>query len=102
MNISDVFSLQNTTAEATEVGKQDLNDGYKQLYMDIEWWMNSIFYITLPVFGGFGNILTFIVMRRGSLKDLKTLTLRVSTCLCWHWQIQVNKTENTATPWRGK
>ena len=28
--------------------------------------------ITLPVFGGIGNILTFIVMQRGSLKEVST------------------------------
>ena len=72
MNITETFSVQNTMTEATEIGKQDLNDGYKQLYIDIEWWMNAIAYITLPIIGGFGNILTFIVMRRGSLKEVST------------------------------
>ena len=72
MNTTDVFSVQNKTAEATEVVKQDLNDGYKQLYMDIEWWMYAISCITLPTLGGFVNILTFIVMQRGSLKEVST------------------------------
>ena len=74
MNTTDVFSTQNTTAAAAEVGKVDPYDDYNQLYIDIEWWMNAITYIVFPVFGGFGNILTFIVMQRGSLKE-------VSTCL---------------------
>ena len=72
MNTRDIFSMQNTTTEEAEVGKIDLYDNYKQLYMDIEWWVNTIAYITLPVVGGFGNILTFIVMQRGSLKDVST------------------------------
>ena len=69
MNSTETF---NATTEAAEMGKYEVNDGYKQLYVDIEWWINSISYITLPVFGGFGNILTFIVMRRGSLKEVST------------------------------
>ena len=72
MNTTDIFSTQNTTTEAAEVGKIDLHDDYKQLYIDIEWWIYVIIYITLPVFGGFGNILTFIVMQRGSLKEVST------------------------------
>ena len=59
----------NTTTAAAEVAKQD---DYKQLYVDIEWWMLSISYILFPVLGGFGNILTFIVMRRGSLQEVST------------------------------
>ena len=72
MNTSDTIFTQNTTTEATEVGKQDLYDNYKQLYIDIEWWTYVISFIALPILGGFGNILTFIVMRRGSLKDVST------------------------------
>ena len=49
-----------------------LKDDYKQLYIDIEWWMNAIAFIALPVVGGFRNILTFIVMQRGSLKEVST------------------------------
>ena len=70
MNTTDIFSTQNTTTEAAEVGKLDLYDDHKQLYIDIEWWMNAISFIVFPVFGGFGNILTFIVMQRGSLKEI--------------------------------
>ena len=72
MNTTDISSTQNTTTEGAEVGKIDLDDDYKQLYLDIEWWMNAISYVTLPVVGGFGNILTFIVMQRGSLKEVST------------------------------
>ena len=70
MNTTDIFSTQNTTTEAAEVEKLHIHDDYKQLYIDIEWWIYVIIYITLPVFGGFGNILTFIVMQRGSLKEI--------------------------------
>ena len=72
MNTTDIFSTQNTTTEAAEVGKQDPHDDYKQLYIDIEKWFNTITYIALPIFGGLGNILTFIVMQRGSLKEVST------------------------------
>ena len=64
--------MQNTTTEASDVEKLDLHDDYKQLYLDIEWWIYVIAYITLPVVGGFGNILTFIVMQRGSLQEVST------------------------------
>ena len=70
MNTTDTFSTQNTTTEAAQVGMLDLYDDYKQLYIDIEWWMNAISFIVFPAFGGFGNILTFIVMQRGSLKEI--------------------------------
>ena len=73
MNTSNTWSTQKTTEiEITEVDRIELNDDYKQLYIDIEWWIYTIAYITLPVFGGFGNILTFIVMQRGSLKEVST------------------------------
>ena len=72
MNTRDISSMQNTTTEASDVEKLDLHDDYKQLYLDIEWWIYVIAYITLPVVGGFGNILTFIVMQRGSLKEVST------------------------------
>ena len=64
MNTTDIFSTQNTTTEAAEVGKIELDDDYKKLYIDIERWINSISFITLPIFGGLGNILTFIVMQK--------------------------------------
>ena len=60
------------TTEAAEVEKLDLHDDYKQFYIDIERWIHVIAYIAFPVFGGFGNILTFIVMQRGSLKEVST------------------------------
>ena len=69
MNTTDNFSTQTMTTEAAEV---NFNDDYKQLYIDIEWWIYVIAFIALPVFGGFGNILTFIVMQRGSLKEVST------------------------------
>ena len=108
MNTTDIFSTQNTTTETADVGKIELDDDYKQLYIDIERWINSISFIALPVFGGFGNILTFIVMQRGSLKEVSTCfyismlaladtgkyitegCLNVFLCLCWLWLIQVN------------
>ena len=71
MNISDTFFTHNTK-EVEEIGRNDLHDDYKQLYINIEWWINVIAYITLPVLGGFGNMLTFIVMQRGSLKEIST------------------------------
>ena len=58
--------------EAAEFGKQDLHDGYKQIYIDIKWWTKTIANITFPVVGGFGNILTFIVMQKASLKEVST------------------------------
>ena len=59
-------SIMETTVAA------EIKKNYKQIYFDIEWWMNSISFIVLPVVGGFGNILTFIVMQRGSLKEVST------------------------------
>ena len=71
MDTSDTFFIHSTT-EAVDFGKQDLHDGYKQIYIDIKWWTKTIANITFPVVGGFGNILTFIVMQRGSLKEVST------------------------------
>ena len=71
MKTSDTFFTHNTQ-DAEEVVKIDLHDDYKQLYINIEWWINVIAYITLLVFGGFGNILTFVVMQRASLKEIST------------------------------
>ena len=72
MNINDTIFTHNTKETGEAVEKPDLHDDYKQLYINIEWWINVIVYITLPVVGGLGNILTFIVMQRGSLKDVST------------------------------
>ena len=66
MNTSGTLFPLITTTEAAEVGNIDLYDDYKQIYIDIEWWMNTIAYIT--VIGGLGNILTF--MQRGFLKNV--------------------------------
>ena len=78
MNSTSNISIQNIT-EAAEFGKpnlqddyNDLQNDYKQLYIDIEWWITAFVNIAFPVFGGLGNILTFIVMQRGSLKDVST------------------------------
>ena len=72
MNINDTIFTHNTKEAAEAVEKPDLHDDYKEIYINIERWINVIVYITLPVFGGFGNILTFIVMQRASLKDVST------------------------------
>ena len=72
MNTTDVFSVQNTTTEATKVVTKDPFDDYKQLYIDIEWWMYVVSNITLPVLGAFGNIMSFIVMQSGALKEVST------------------------------
>ena len=108
MNTSETFSIHNATTEAVEVRNLDLYDNYKQLYLDIEWWMMSVSHIFFPIIGGFGNILTFIVMQRGSLNEVSTCfymsvlaladtgkcisegCLSVSVCLCWDCVIQVN------------
>ena len=66
MNISHVLFILITTKEGFKVEKHYLHDYYEQLYLNIEWWMNTIAYIT--VVGGFGNILTFI--QRGFLKNV--------------------------------
>ena len=66
---SDTLFAHNIT-EAAVVWKQALHDDYKQIYIDIERLINSISFIALPVIEGFGNILTFIVMQRGSLKEV--------------------------------
>ena len=54
MNTTDIQA----TTEAAEVANIDLYDDYKQIYIDIEWWIYVIAFITLPVFGGLGNILS--------------------------------------------
>ena len=69
MNTTGIFSVLNTT---TEVPKKEAFDDYKQLYIDIEWWIDTTSCIILPILGGFGNILSFIVMQRGSLREVST------------------------------
>ena len=66
MNTSGTLFTLITTSEGSEVGNIDLYDDYTQLYIDIEWWFNTIAYIT--VVGGLGNILKFI--QRGYLKNV--------------------------------
>ena len=66
MNTSNTLFTLVTTTEGSEDEKHNLHDDYKQLYIDIEWWINTIAYIT--VVGGLGNILTF--MQRGFLKNV--------------------------------
>ena len=66
MNTSNILFPLITTAEGSEVGNIDLYDDYKMIYIDIEWWLNTITYIT--VVGGLGNILKFI--QRGFLKNV--------------------------------
>ena len=66
MNTSNTLFTLITTSEGSEVGNIDLHDDYKQLYIDIEWWFNTIAYIT--VVGGLGNILKFI--QRGYLENV--------------------------------
>ena len=80
MNTSDILFTPSITEES-EVGKLDLHDDYKQIYIDIEWWIYAIMYITLPVFGGFGNILTFMVMQRGHVIRMHTSSAHV-VCTC--------------------
>ena len=93
MNTTDIFPAQNTTIEVTEV---DAVDAYfKQLYIDIEWWMYAISFIALPIFGGFGNMLTFIVMQRGSLKEVSTCFYMSILALADTGKVYKNK--NTGT-----
>ena len=66
MNTSNTLFPLITTTEAAEVGNIDLYDDYKQIYINIEWRINTIAYIT--VVSGLANILTFI--QRGFLKNL--------------------------------
>ena len=66
MNTSNTLFTLITTSEGSDVRNIDLHDEYKQLYIDIEWWSNTIAYIT--VVGGLGNILKFI--QRGYLKNV--------------------------------
>ena len=69
MNTSNTLFPLITTTEESEVEKLDLYDDYndyKQIYIDIEWWFNTIAYIA--VIGGLANILTF--MQRGFLKNV--------------------------------
>ena len=63
MNTKDVFSTPNTTAEAPEIVTLP-SQNYNQLYIDIGYWMYKVSFLILPVFGGFGNILSFIVMQK--------------------------------------
>ena len=70
MNTSDIFSTSNTTTEAAAV---DVRDSYDQFWLDLEWWVSqTLTNFALPILGGIGNILTIIVMQRGSLKDVST------------------------------
>ena len=65
-------TTENLFTEGTTTEADDLADNFNQLYIDIENWLYKITFIAFPVLGGFGNILTFIVMRGGSLKNVST------------------------------
>ena len=70
MNTSGILFTLITRRKGSEVEKLVLYNDYQQLHLNIEWWINTIAYITVVY--GLGNILTF--MKRGSLKN-------VSMCL---------------------
>ena len=69
MDTTHNISIQNSTTEAVTTQSDDSWN-----YYEIERLMFVVIYGTLIPLGSFGNILTIIVMQRGSLKD-------VSTCL---------------------
>ena len=66
MNISNTLFELITPSGGSDIDKQNLYDDYKQIHIDLEWWINTITYIT--VVGGLGNILTF--MQRGFLENV--------------------------------
>ena len=61
MNTSGTLVTLTTTTKGPEIEKLELNDDYKQLNCNKEWWFNTIAYTT--VVGGLGNILTFFAKR---------------------------------------
>ena len=59
--------IQDITTEADPIKNE-----YDQKLIDIEWWMYIVSYATLIPIGSVGNILSFVVMQRGSLRDVST------------------------------
>ena len=66
MDTTHNISILNSTTEAATTQ----NDGVN--YWQIERWISVGTQAVLIPLGSFGNILTIIVMRRGSLKDVST------------------------------
>ena len=69
--ISGSTEITNTTVlNLTEVSKES-DDGMTRLW-EIQFMVFRVTYIIIIIGGTFGNILTFIVMQRGSLKEVST------------------------------
>ena len=65
------MDLTNTTVlNLTEVSKES-DDGMSRLW-EIQFMVFRVTYIIIIISGTFGNILTFIVMQKGSLKEVST------------------------------
>ena len=59
-----------TVFNLTEVSKES-DDGMSRLW-EIQFMVFRVTYIIIIIGGTFGNILTFIVMQKGSLKEVST------------------------------
>ena len=69
--ISGTTEIINTTLlNLTEVSAES-DDGMSRLW-EIQFMVFRVAYIIIIIGGTFGNILTFIVMQRGSLKEVST------------------------------
>ena len=49
-----------------------IENEYDPIYREIEWWMTIVSYAILIPIGSVGNILSFVVMQRGSLQNVST------------------------------
>ena len=64
MNTSNTLLTLITATDGSKVEK--FHDDHKQIYIDTEWWINTIAYITVVC--GLGNIVK--IMQRGFLKNV--------------------------------
>ena len=69
--ISATIEIVNTTLQNQTQISAESNDGMSKLWA-IQFMVFRVAYLIIIISGTMGNILTFIVMQRGSLKDVST------------------------------
>ena len=67
---TEITNTCTTVFNLTEVSKES-DDGMTRLW-EIQFMVFRVTYIIIIIGGTFGNILTFIVMQKGSLKEVST------------------------------
>ena len=71
--VTPLYLQWNLTTDTSEILGTSLNDSNTQDHLvKIKNWIWFIGYPILIIFGMFGNLLVFVVMRRGSLKHVST------------------------------